>query len=225
MLPVKHPPAASPRRPAPGTLIDALRPKRTGAMGAKHTVHVHADESCLGNQFSSRANPGGAGALVEVWRKGAWERRDLWVSDPDTTNQRMAIRSAIEVLRALRKPCTVLLWSDSQYLVKGISEWLPGWKQRGWRRKGGPIENLELWQSLDALLARHDVRPEWVRGHAGHPRNEYANHLATRAAKERSTSGGLVPSAFETWLEGQRGKGRYVDYQEFLPPTPPTATG
>jgi len=190
-------------------------------MGATHTVHVHADESCLGNQFTGRANPGGAGALVEFWRKGAWERRDLWVSDPDTTNQRMAIRSAIEVLRALRRPCTVLLWSDSQYLVKGIKEWLPAWKGRGWRRKGGRIENLELWQSLDALLARHEVRPEWVRGHAGHPRNEYANHLATRAARERSASGGLVPSGFEEWLEAQREKGRYLDYQEFLPPAPP----
>lgn len=190
-------------------------------MGANRTVHVHADESCLGNQFAGRASPGGAGALVEVWRKGSWERRDLWVSDPDTTNQRMAIRSAIEVLRTLRKPCTVLLRSDSQYLVKGIKEWLPAWKRRGWRRKGGAIENLDLWQSLDALLARHDVRPEWVRGHAGHPRNEYANHLATRAAREGSASGGLVSSGFEAWLEDEREKGRYLDYQEFLPPAPP----
>ena len=88
------------------------------------TVYVHADESCLGNQFTDRANPGGAAALVEVWRNGAWERRDLWVSEPDTTNNRMAIRSAIEVLQVLRRPCSVRFWSDSQYLVRGIREWL-----------------------------------------------------------------------------------------------------
>jgi len=179
---------------------------------------VHADESCLGNQFRNRANPGGAAGLVETWRDGSWERRDYWISEPDTTNNRMAIRSAIEVLRALRRPCRVEFVSDSQYLVKGISEWLPGWKRRGWKRKAGPIENLELWQELDRLLARHEVRPRWVRGHAGHPENEYANELATRAARERSSSGGLVPSGFAEWLEAEREKGRYLDYLEAAPP-------
>ena len=182
------------------------------------TVYVHADESCLGNQFQDRANPGGAGGLVEVWHDGAWERRDYWIAEPDTTNNRMAIRSAIEVLRTLRRPCDVRFVSDSQYLVKGIKEWLPGWKRRQWRRKSGPILNLELWQELDAALARHTVRPDWVRGHAGHPRNEYANHLATTAAKEQSQSGGFVPSAFQEWLDAERERGRYLDYQEFLPP-------
>ena len=180
-------------------------------------VHVHADESCLGNQFQDRANPGGAGGLVEVWRGGAWERRDYWISEPDTTNNRMAIRSAIEVLQALKRPCAVHFVSDSQYLVKGISEWLPGWKRRGWRRKTGAIENLELWQELDPLLARHDLRTEWVRGHAGHPRNEYANHLATTAAREGTQSAGLVPSGFEEWLAKERERGRYLDFREYLP--------
>ncbi len=183
-----------------------------------HTVHVHADESCLGNQFQDRATPGGAGGLVEVWRGGAWERRDYWISEPDTTNNRMALRSAIEGLRALKRPCVVRFVSDSQYLVKGIAEWLPGWKQRGWRRKAGPIENLELWQELDHQLARHRMRPEWVRGHAAHPRNEYANHLATTAAREQSSSGGMVASGFEAWLEAERERGRYLEFQEFLPP-------
>ncbi|MGD8320242.1 MAG: ribonuclease H [Gemmatimonadota bacterium] len=182
------------------------------------TVHVHADESCLGNQFQDRATPGGAGGLVEVWRDGAWVRRDYWISEPDTTNNRMAIRSAIEVLRALRRPCIVRFVSDSQYLVKGIAEWMPGWKRRGWRRKGGPIENLELWQELDGAMAHHEIRPEWVRGHAGHPRNEYANHLATTAARNGSASGGLVASGFEAWLDEEREKGRYLDFHEFLPP-------
>ena len=107
--------------------------------------------------------------------------------------------------------------SDSQYLVKGVSEWMHGWKKRGWRRKAGPIENLELWQELDRVMTRHTVRTRWVRGHAGHPRNEYANHLATRAAKEGSSSGGLTDSAFEEWLEAERERGRYLDFQEFLP--------
>jgi len=182
------------------------------------TVYVHADESCLGNQFQDRANPGGAGGLVEAWHGGVWERRDYWISERDTTNNRMAIRSAIEVLRALKRPCVVRLVSDSQYLVKGIKEWLPAWKRSDWRRKSGPIANLELWQELDAALSRHTVRPDWVRGHAGHPRNEYANHLATTAAKSQSNSGGLVPSGFQEWLDTERERGRYLDYQEFLPP-------
>ena len=181
-------------------------------------VYVHADESCLGNQFQDRANPGGAGGLVEVWRDGTWERRDYWIAERDTTNNRMAIRSAIEVLRTLKRRCEVRFVSDSQYLVTGISEWMPGWKRRGWRRKTGPIENLELWQELDTVLTRHAVHPRWVRGHAGHPRNEYANHLATTAAKEQSQSGGLVPSAFKEWLDRERERGRYLDFQEFLPP-------
>lgn len=179
---------------------------------------MHADESCLGNQFRERANPGGAGGLVEIWRNGVWERRDYWISEPDTTNNRMAIRSAIELLGALRRPCTVEFVSDSQYLVKGIREWLPGWKRRGWKRKKGPIENLELWQELDGLLQRHRVRPQWVRGHAGHPENEYANFLATTAAKELSASGGLVPSGFQEWIDEERERGRYLDYMEFTPP-------
>ena len=182
------------------------------------TLYVHADESCLGNQYQDRATPGGAGGLVEIWRDGDWERRDYWLSEPDTTNNRMALRSAIEVLRALERRCRVHLVSDSQYLVKGIAEWLPGWKARGWRRKAGPIENLELWQELDGQLARHQVHPRWVRGHAGHPENEYVDLLATRAAKAQTASGGLVASGFPAWLEEEREKGRYLDYMEFTPP-------
>jgi len=181
-------------------------------------VHVHADESCLGNQFQERANPGGAGGLVEFWKDGAWVRRDYWISEPDTTNNRMALRSAIEALRGLRRPCTVRFVSDSQYLVKGMSEWLPGWKRRGWKRRSGPIENLELWRELDAQAARHRVTWAWVRGHAGHPRNEYANHLATAAARNGDSSGGFVASGFDAWIETQREKGRYLDFMEFLPP-------
>ncbi|MEQ9400069.1 MAG: ribonuclease H [Longimicrobiales bacterium] len=182
------------------------------------TVYVHADESCLGNQFQDRATPGGAAGLVEVFRKGAWERRDYWLSEPDTTNNRMAIRSCTEALRLLKRPCRVQFVSDSQYLVKGVAEWMPGWKRRGWKRKAGPIENLELWKELDAALARHEVTTRWVRGHAGHPRNEYANDLAVAAAKEQTASGGLVASGFAAWLEEQREKGKYLDFYEFEAP-------
>jgi ribonuclease HI len=131
----------------------------------------------------------------------------------------MALRSAIEPLRALSRPCRVQFVSDSQYLVKGIREWLPGWKRRGWKRKGGPIENLELWKELDRELARHEVRVEWVRGHASHVENEYGDFLATRAAREQTSSAGLVSSGFEEWLERQRAKGRYRDYPASLAPS------
>lgn len=182
------------------------------------TVYVHADESCLGNQFQDRESPGGAAGLVETWTGSSWERRDYWLSEPDTTNNRMALRSAIEVLRSLRRPCRIRFVSDSQYLVKGINEWLAGWKARGWKRKGGAIENLELWRALDAELGRHELRAHWVRGHAGHPENEYVDSLATRAAREQSSSGGLVPSSFDAWLAAQRGKGTFVDYRASAPP-------
>lgn len=182
------------------------------------TVHVHADESCLGNQFKERANPGGAAGLLEIWRRDGVQRRDYWTSEADTTNNRMALRSAIEVLQILTRPCHVRFVSDSQYLVRGISEWLPGWKRRGWTRKTGAIENLELWRELDGLLQTHTLRAVWVRGHAGHPRNEYANHLATAAARDLSRSGGLVASGFEAWLADERSRGRYLDFDPALRP-------
>lgn len=183
------------------------------------TVYVHADESCLGNQFSDRDSPGGAAVLLEHWQDGRWKRRDLWASSPSTTNNRMAITSAILALEALKEPCRVSFVSDSQYLVKGVSEWLPGWKRRGWKRKGGPIENLDLWKRLDALLPPHRIEWRWIRGHAGHPRNEYVNDLAVRAATELTASGSPVSSGFEAWLEAEREKGRYLDFHEFAPPT------
>jgi ribonuclease HI len=182
-------------------------------------VFIHADESCLGNQFQDRANPGGAAGLVEHWTGEGWERRDYWISEPGTTNNRMALRSAIEPLRAMKRRCRIRFVSDSQYLVKGMNEWLPGWKARGWKRRGGPIENLELWKALDREDARHEVEWVWVRGHAGNPRNEYAHHLAMEAARKQTSSGGLTPSGFQQWLERERDeKERYLDFYEFAPP-------
>jgi len=173
---------------------------------AKPLVAIYADESCLGNGKEGD-NPGGAGALLEYRRKsGALERRDVWVSESATTNNRMALRSVIETFRLLSKPARVVFTSDSRYLIDGLREWVFGWAARGWTRKGGAIENLELWtEAIEAVSeGRHQVAWRWVRGHNGHPQNEYANHLATRAAADQSSSDGIVTSGFDAWLGTQR---------------------
>ena len=175
---------------------------------------MYADESCLGNGREGE-NPGGAGGLIELVhpRTGALVRRDYWVSEPATTNNRMALRSVIEAFRILGakgRRFRVVFTSDSQYLVKGMSEWRHAWKARQWRRKGGALENLALWQEADALVGPHDVEWRWTRGHHGDPHNEYANHLAMRAAAELSDSGGAVPSEFDAWLTAQRSRGKLL---------------
>jgi ribonuclease HI len=175
---------------------------------------VHLDECCLGNGREG-STPGGAGGLSEVRTGKGIERRDVLVGDPDTTNNRMALTGAIAVLEVLARKATrfrALFVSDSEYLVKGIREWAPGWERRGWTRKGGAIENLELWQALVAAAARHDAQWTWVRGHKGHAKNEYANDLAVKAAKEQLTSDGAVASGFDDWLAGKREKKLYLDY-------------
>jgi ribonuclease HI len=143
------------------------------------------------------------------------QRRDLFLSEPATTNNRMALAGAAAVLELLAGKgarLSVLLVSDSEYLVKGMREWVGGWKRRNWTRKGGPIENLALWQRLDRAAALHDTQLTWVRGHRGHAKNEYANDLAIRAAREQSGSGGAVESGFPEWLEMRRKKKLYLDY-------------
>jgi ribonuclease HI len=96
--------------------------------------------------------------------------------------------------------------------VKGMNEWAPEWERRGWKRKAGPIENLELWQALIKVSRNHRPRWQWVRGHAGHPKNEYANDLAMRSAHDQATSDGAVPSGFDAWLDARRARGQFVDY-------------
>ena len=192
----------------------------TESMIASLEVAIFADESCLGNQFQRRANPGGAAGMMEYWTGDRWVRRDYWISEPDTTNNRMALRSAIVGLGLLRKsPCEVRFVSDSQYLVKGMTEWLEVWKARGWKRKGGRIENLELWKELDQVASRHHIEWTWVRGHAEHPQNEYVDYLATAAAKEGASSNGLIESGFGRWLDEERNlRDRFSDYLELAPP-------
>lgn len=175
---------------------------------------VHLDESCLGNGRDVPA-PGGAGGLIELRAAGGIERRDFYVHSPDTTNNKMALAGAIGVLQLLsRKGARLLLLvvSDSEYLVRGVREWMPGWRARGWKRKTGEVENLDLWRALEYSLTLHDAQFTWVRGHNGHPKNEYANDLAVRAAKSQETSPGAVPSEFAAWLAERRAAGRYLDY-------------
>ncbi len=177
-------------------------------------VYIYADESCLGNQYQDRSRPGGAAGLVEYQhRRNGWVRRDYWSSEPDTTNNRMAIRSAQIPLSALKRPTHVLFTSDSRYLVDAMTQWVHDWVRRGWKRKGGEVENVELWKDLLAISRPHTIEWRWVRGHAGHPQNEYANELAIRAAREQLDSRGLVETGFDEWLaEEQAVKGRYLDY-------------
>jgi ribonuclease HI len=176
---------------------------------------LHLDESCLGNGREGQ-NPGGGGGLIEARSgNGSIHRRDFYISSPATTNNRMALASAVAALQLLARKgarLPVLIVSDSQYLVKGMREWVPRWVGLGWRRREGPIENLELWKALRASSQLHDVQWTWVRGHKGHPKNEYANDLAVLAAKEQRTSEGIVESGFDAWLEVKRVKGLYLAY-------------
>jgi ribonuclease HI len=175
-------------------------------------VAIYADESCLGNGREGD-NPGGAAGVIEYLNEATERltRWDYWIAEPSTTNNRMALRSAIEALNVISRKggrFRVLFTSDSQYLVKGMTEWVYGWAGRGWRRKVGAIENLALWQELVDAATPHHVQWQWVRGHAGHPQNEYANDLAVQAAKEQTSSDGARTSGFDSWLEAQRLKKR-----------------
>lgn len=123
---------------------------------------------------------GGWGALL---RHGAHEK-ELWGGEPDTTNNRMELMAVIQALKALKRSCRVIIHTDSQYVQKGMSEWLKNWKQRGWRTASRqPVKNADLWQELDALVQEHDVSWKWVRGHAGDPGNEKADALANRGVE------------------------------------------
>lgn len=176
---------------------------------------LHLDESCLGNGREGE-NPGGGAGLIEIRsRGGRVERRDFFLHEPATTNNRMALKgaaSALDLLAGKGARFGVLMVSDSQYLVRGVREWLSAWEARGWTRKGGPIENLELWKRLRTATRRHDAQWTWLRGHARHPKNEYADRLAVRAAREQRSSDGAVASGFGEWLAAEQEKGLYAGY-------------
>jgi ribonuclease HI len=176
---------------------------------------LHLDESCLGNGREGE-NPGGGGGLIEARAgTGRIERRDFCLSEPATTNHRMALRGAtmaLDLLGGKGARVSALMVSDSQYLVKGMREWVPVWKGHGWARKGGPIENLALWKALYAASRKHDVQWVWLRGHQRHPKNEYADWLAVRAAKDQRATDGAVRSGFGEWLTASQAKGLYAGY-------------
>jgi ribonuclease HI len=175
---------------------------------------VHLDESCLGNGREGE-NPGGYGGLIEARTRSGIQRRDFYGHAPATTNNRMALvgaTAALQLLGGKGARMQALMVSDSEYLVKGMRLWAPNWERRGWKRAGGPIENLQLWQELVAAARRHDVQWTWVRGHAGHPKNEYANDLAVAAAREQKTSAGAVESKFPEWLAAKQAKKKFPGY-------------
>ena len=191
-------------------------------------VAIYADESCIGNGREGD-NPGGAGGLIE-WlhpESNKVTRCDYWISERATTNNRMALRSVIEAFQEISRrgnSYRVLFTSDSKYIVDGMKEWLPNWKARDWKKKGGPILNLELWQEANEVVSDHEVQWKWVRGHNGQPQNEYANFLATRAASEQSDSGGLRESEFDSWVAAQKAgtvdlknMASFPDHQSFQP--------
>ena len=140
---------------------------------SEQVVEIYADGACKGNP-----GPGGWGVLL---RSGDSER-ELYGGEPDTTNNRMELTAVIRGLEALKRRCKVRLYTDSQYVQKGISSWIHDWKRRAWRTaEKKPVKNVDLWQRLDTLAREHDVEWHWVRGHAGHPENERADALANRA--------------------------------------------
>jgi ribonuclease HI len=124
--------------------------------------------------------------------------------------------AALQLLGAKGARMRALIVSDSEYLVKGMRLWVPNWEARAWRRASGAIENLQLWQHLVDAARRHDVQWAWVRGHAGHPRNEYVNDLAVDAAREQKSTAGAVESGFLEWLRAKQAKGKYVGYDPDL---------
>lgn len=133
-------------------------------------VVVYTDGACRGNP-----GPGGWGALLKAGER----ERELYGGELDTTNNRMELTAAIEALRALRRPCLVMLYTDSEYLRKGITEWLPRWRERGWRTASRkPVKNADLWRVLDELASQHRIDWHWVKGHSGDPGNERADELA-----------------------------------------------
>ncbi len=141
----------------------------------KH-VELFTDGACRGNP-----GPGGWGVILRFQGK----EKELWGGASETTNNRMELQAAIEGLRALNEPCQVSLTTDSQYVRKGITEWIGAWKQRGWRTAAKkPVKNVELWQALDEQVARHQVEWHWVKGHSGHRENELADALANRGIDE-----------------------------------------
>ncbi len=142
-------------------------------MDSKQPVEIYTDGACSGNP-----GPGGWGSLLLF----NGNRREMSGGERDTTNNRMEMLAVIHALEALKRRCRVVIHTDSVYVMKGMTEWLPQWKRRGWRTAGRkPVKNVELWQRLEQAVAAHDVEWRWVKGHSGDPGNERADELARLA--------------------------------------------
>ena len=144
-------------------------------MNDKPAVKIYTDGSCWGNP-----GPGGWAAILIT----PGHRKEINGAEPQTTNNRMEITAALEALKALNQPSVVQLFTDSSYLVNAATEWIPGWKARGWKRKDGVLLNADLWQELDREMARHEINWTWVKGHAGNRYNERADELANKAIRK-----------------------------------------
>ena len=139
-------------------------------------VEIFTDGACRGNP-----GPGGWGVLIRGFNK----EKTLFGGTPETTNNRMELTAAIEALSALKRPCRVRLTTDSQYVRKGITEWISGWKRNQWRNsQKKPVKNADLWKQLDTLAETHQIDWRWVKGHSGHPENELVDQLANKGIDE-----------------------------------------
>ncbi len=144
-------------------------------------VEIYTDGACRGNP-----GPGGWGVLLRFNDK----EKELWGGEAGTTNNRMELMAAIRALEALKRPSRVKLYTDSLYVMKGITTWIHDWKRRGWRTaEKKPVKNEDLWRELDALAARHEIEWHWVKGHNGHPENERADQLANKGIPEGDVTG------------------------------------
>jgi ribonuclease HI len=150
-----------------------------GASGVSvEVVRIYTDGACKGNP-----GPGGWGAVLQM----DGEEKELFGGELQTTNNRMELTAVIRALELLKRPRQIEVYTDSQYVQKGISEWLHDWKRRGWRTADKkPVKNVDLWQELDRLAGAHRIAWHWVKGHAGHPENERADALANRGVEELS---------------------------------------
>ncbi len=146
----------------------------------RNHVEIFTDGACRGNP-----GPGGWGVLLRFNNV----EKTLKGSEKETTNNRMELQAAISALETLTRPCKIILTTDSRYVMDGIQQWLPGWKQRGWRTSGKkPVKNEDLWRKLDELVNGHEIEWRWVRGHSGHPENELVDQLANQAIDEINVS-------------------------------------
>ena len=142
-------------------------------------VEIFTDSACRGNP-----GPGGWGVLIRLTGDRATEK-SLCGGAKNTTNNKMELQAAIEGLKALKEPCDVTLYTDSKYVLQGVTEWLAGWKAKGWKTAAKkPVKNIEYWQALDQQIARHSINWQWVKGHSGHRENDIADQLANQGCDQ-----------------------------------------